>query len=495
MKKINIFYALVAVTFGLLVSCKKNFEEINTDPNRPKEITPGVMLGQLQYKLVNTTMTAAKSFTHELMQVTAPRYSTSGGLHRYVITPASANSTWTSLYAAMTDVEDLYRIANRLNEPNYMAIALIYKSWTYSILTDCFGNVPYTEATRAIEGIVKPKFDAQKDIYVQLLKDLETANTLINTSKALTYGGDLVYNANSLTGTSNPGMLKWKKFANSLRLRLLLRISKRDGEVNVNEQINAILGNPTKYPLFSAASDDAIFRYPGSYPYYNPYYNARLLDWRQGDYYTLFFIDKMNADEDPRRAIWATQVVVGGNSVYQGIRSGYESTLEYPTDKNSSYNDNLKTLPQLGIMMTDAELEFIKAELALKGFVTGNTAKAHYENGITASMVQWGTAVPAGYLQKSGIAYNASGSMDAQLQQIMLQKYYAFFFNDYQSWFEKRRTGYPVLPRGSGIPAENQFPSRCLYPTYLQSINAENLQQAVQAIGGDVSTVKSWWEK
>ncbi|MFX4466466.1 SusD/RagB family nutrient-binding outer membrane lipoprotein, partial [Acinetobacter baumannii] len=84
------------------------------------------------------------------------------------------------------------------------------------------------------------------------------------------------------------------------------------------------------------------------------------------------------------------------------------------------------------------------------------TPKIHYENAITASMAQWGAIMPANYLNQPGVAYNAAGTVDAQLEQIIVQKYYAYFFVDYQAWFEKRRTGYPVLPRGSGIPVENQ---------------------------------------
>ncbi len=84
---------------------------------------------------------------------------------------------------------------------------------------------------------------------------------------------------------------------------------------------------------------------------------------------------------------------------------------------------------------------------------------------------------------------------EEQLERIHLQKYYAYFFVDYQSWFEKRRTGYPVLPRGNGIPAENKFPSRVPYPTYLQSLNPENLAAAQTAMGGDNSDVKVWWDK
>lgn len=489
----KIYLPLILLT-GLLLSCTEGFDELNTDPNRPKEITPGVMLGQVQYRIVNSSINAARSFTHELMQVDAPRASAGGGgLHRYIVNPGAG--VWSGFYNNLNDIEDIYAIADRLNENNYKAIALVYKSWAYSILTDLYGDVPYSQANRASEGILKPGFDKQKDIYVQILKDLETANSLFDETKALTYAGDMLYNANALSGGKNAGILKWKKFTNSLRLRLLLRISKRNGEVNVNQQIAAILADPTANPVFTSNADEAIFRYPGTFPYYNPFFNARQVDWRDGNYFTKFFLNKLNQDNDPRRVVWSTPVTASGASVYQGIDSGYPTTVEYAVGRNSSYTDALKTLPQLGVMMPYAEVEFIKAELALKGFSTGKTAKAHYDAGITASMVQWGAAMPAGYLQQDGIVYNATATTEKQLEQIMVQKYYAYFFIDYQAWFEKRRTGYPVLPRGAGIPVENAFPSRVPYPTYLQSLNPEALAAAVASMGGDDSDIKVWWEK
>ncbi len=479
---------------ALLAACTEDFEEINTDPNRPKEITPGVMLGQLQYRMVNSSVSAGRNFTHELMQVDAPRASASGqGLHRYVVNPGAG--VWTDFYLYLNDVEDIYATADRLQENNYKAIALVYKSWAYSILTDLYGDVPYREATKAAAGNFTPAFDAQKDIYVQLLQNLETANGLFDATQALTYGGDFVYNANALSGGKNVGVERWKKFCNSLRLRLLLRISKRDGEVNVGEQLNAILTDPVNNPVFTSTTDDAIFRYPGTFPYFNPYFNARQVDWRDGNYFTKFFLDKLNADNDPRRAVWSTQVTVNGTPVYQGIESGYPTTQEYAVGRNSSYTDALKTLPQLGVMLPYAEVEFIKAELALKGFPTGQTPRAHYEAGITASMAQWGATLPPGFLQQPGVRYEETATAEKQLEQIMLQKYYAYFFVDYQSWFEKRRTGYPVLPRGAGIPAENQFPRRVPYPTYLQSQNPEGLAAAVAAMGGDNSDIRVWWDK
>ncbi len=486
-------YLLIILLSCLQFSCTKNFEQLNTDPNRPKEVNPGVVLGQMQYRIVSSSISAARSFTHELMQVNAPRSSTRDGIHRYVITPGTG--VWTSFYTYLADIDVIMASADRLNEKNYKAIGLVYKCWAYSILTDAYGDIPYSEAIKAADGNFQPKFDAQKDIYTQILKDLATANDLFDDTKALTYGGDYVYPSNTLTAGKNLGIQRWKKFCNTLRLRLLLRLSKHASELNVNDQINAILADPVKYPVFASNADEGIFKFPNVYPFFNPYFTARQLDWRDGVYFTRFFIDNLNAWNDPRRAVWALTVPVNGQNIYQGIESGYPTTTEYVVGKNSSYNDALKTSATLGVMMTYAEEEFIKAELVLKGFNTGKTAKAHYENGITASMTQWGGNLPSNYLQQTGVAYNQAATPDAQLQQIMLQKYFAYFFVDYQAWFEKRRTGYPVLPRGSGIPAGNQFPYRIPYPTYLQSLNAANLAAATAAMGGDNSNTKVWWDK
>lgn len=493
MKKHFVYLSLILLAL-LTGSCTKNFEELNTDPNRPKDVNPGVMLGQLQYRIINSSIGAARNFTHELMQVDAPRSSSKDGVHRYVINPGAG--VWSGFYANLTDIEDIIKISTNSGEKNYRAIGLIYKSWAYSILTDLYGDVPYSEATQANNGNFLPKFDAQKDIYKQILTDLATANDLFDENKALTYGGDFVYPSNSLTAGKNLGIQRWKKLCNTLRLRLLLRLSRKNAELNVNNQITAILADPVKFPVFTSTADDGIFRYPNVFPFFNPYFTARQLDWRDGTYFTKFFLDRMNADNDPRRSVWCTTVMVNGQSVYQGIESGYPTTTEYVVGKNSSYSDALKTASNIGIMITYAELEFIKAELSLNGFNTGKTPKQHYEAGITASMTQWGAVMPANYLTQAGVAYNATSSADAQLQQIILQKYYAYFFVDYQAWFEKRRTGYPVLPRGAGIPTENQFPWRIPYPTYLQSLNPEKYAAAVTAIGGkDDSNTKVWWDK
>lgn len=155
------------VLLSCITSCTKNFEDINIGPNRPEKVNPGVILGQMQYRIINSSVSAARGFTHELMQVDAPRSSISGlGLHRYTVNPGAG--VWSSFYQNLTDAEDIYTIADRLKENNYRAIALVYKCWAYSILTDLYGDVPYSQAIKATEGNFKPSFDKQRDIYTQI---------------------------------------------------------------------------------------------------------------------------------------------------------------------------------------------------------------------------------------------------------------------------------------------------------------------------------------
>src|ERR1700754_4326668 len=136
----------------LLLSCTKNFTSINTDPTRPSTVTPGVILPQLEYRMVSTSINVARNFTHELMQVRAPRISSDGlGVHRYYVNAGSGSGFWNSIYGHMTDIYDIYNICDKLGEPNYKAIALVYKCWGYSMLTDVYGNIPYSKAIDATD--------------------------------------------------------------------------------------------------------------------------------------------------------------------------------------------------------------------------------------------------------------------------------------------------------------------------------------------------------
>ncbi|MDP1842568.1 MAG: SusD/RagB family nutrient-binding outer membrane lipoprotein, partial [Sediminibacterium sp.] len=215
MKKYFIIPTLLTI---LLASCTKNFEAINTDPNRVNKISPGTLLNPILYEVSSFNMRKADDFTFNLMQDALPFPSVSGGVHRYDITETAGNSTWTTYYRWLTNVKEMYTASIEQKDPNYQAIAMTLNAMIYANLTDCFGDIPMEEAGRGDEGIFRPKFTTQKIVYEKIIADLDSANNLYNTSRTMIYGTELLYSNN----VSN-----WKRFTNSLQMRILLRLTKR----------------------------------------------------------------------------------------------------------------------------------------------------------------------------------------------------------------------------------------------------------------------------
>ncbi|MNL19259.1 Starch-binding associating with outer membrane [compost metagenome] len=144
--------------------------------------------------------------------------------------------------------------------------------------------------------------------------------------------------------------------------------------------------------------------------------------------------------------------------------------------------------------MNYAELQFILAEASVRGLVSG-AAQTYYENGVKAAITMWGYTVPADYLTATTAKWDPTNNAYQMTEKIMLQKYYALFFTDFQQWFEYRRTGFPILPKGEGLQNGGQMPSRLKYPVNLQSLNSANYKEAVANMGGDDLNVKVWWNK
>lgn len=484
MKQITKLTAVAFLATSLLSACTKNFEEINTDPNRIDAISPGTLINPIIYNVAGYNMQRADDITFNLMQVALPFPSASGGLHRYDIAENAGNGTWNTYYQWLNNIKEMYNTSVKANDPNYQAIALTLQAWIYSNLTDCFGDVPMKEAVQGDGGILHPKFDTQEEIYTTQIKNLDSANNLYLTSKSMIYGTEILY-ANNVS--------KWKKFTNSLRMRLLLRLSKKTN-VNAYAQLKTMIDNPAKYPVFASNDDAAILKLTGITPLTSPW--GRPIDFTTFRAVGKFFLDSLNAFNDPRRAKFATQArnAAGtANIGYVGIPSGYtgsESQFNYiPSNVNVSLvtASSSSVTPMSCVIMPYAEVEFIKAEVQ---FINNNgtAAKAAYEAGVKAAVEQWGAVIPTDYFTATATAYNGT------LHRIMLQKYYALYFVDYQAWFEYRRTGMPVLPVNTGM-AGKQMPTRFKYPIAVRTNNPTNYQMAVQSMGGDLNTTKVWWEK
>ncbi|MNS61226.1 Starch-binding associating with outer membrane [compost metagenome] len=475
--------ALVLALSAISVSCTKDFEDLNKDPNRIDKISPGTLLNPIIYNVASFNTLRSDAFTFDIMQVALPYPSASGGVHRYDVSESAGNSTWKTYYQWLINTKEMRAAAEASQDANYQAISMTLNSWIYSLLTDSFGDVPMDEAVRGDEKIFQPKFNTQKEIYTKILADLEIANTLFDPSKKMIYGTDILY-ANDVA--------KWKKFCNSLRLRLLLRVASQT-EMDSYTKMATMIADPVKYPVFTKNDEAAILKITGVTPNVSPW--GRAIDFTTFRSAGQFFIDNLNNFNDPRLAKFNTQAksLDGKTTIgYKGIQSGYaggESQFQF---QPSNLNIALVTAPMVSVIMSYAEVEFIKAELALKGKIAED-AKVHYEAGVKAAIEQWGATIPADYFTNATTSVYTA--YDGTMDRIMLQKYYALYFNDYQQWFEFRRTGLPKLPVADGMVNDKKMPVRFKYPTTVQTSNYENYKKAVESMGGDDVNTKVWWEK
>ncbi|HEY0677928.1 MAG TPA: SusD/RagB family nutrient-binding outer membrane lipoprotein [Chitinophagaceae bacterium] len=488
MKQIKQYIIMGAVLIGSLCSCTKDFEKVNTNPNSLPETRPELLLESAIYAVRNANQTREHRLVHEMMQVHVA-ITNSDEIHRYIIRPSESDYMWNNWYLQRTNFIDAYDGASKLRLlPNqaynnsYMAIARIMQVWVASLITDTYGNVPFTEANRGrTDNIYQPKFDEQKVIYDSLFAQLEEANTLLARNDTIPialkprdplFGGDIA---------------KWRRFGNSLYLRLLMRASDRP-ESNAVQKIKEIVQtSPATYPIMTSNAESAILRFTTVTPYVSAFNTYRDYDFSGENGLTEFFINTLNAWGDPRLPRWA--VTAGG--IYAGIPSGYAPGAQQ--DRQSYYQNSLKNEPLTGNILNYAELQFILAEAVVKGYITGS-AKTYYENGVTNAITHWGVTVPAGYLIKPGIAWDDTETVAQKMEKIITQKYFTLIFTDFQNWFEYRRTGFPNLPIGPGVQNNGKMPTRLVYPVSVQSLNKTNYDAAVSSMGADDMLTRVWWD-
>jgi hypothetical protein len=502
MKKIIYKISSVAVMFSiLLASCTKDFQEINTDPNNTSNVLPQQLLAPALVNTLTYNMLRNRNFNNELMQVTVNMTDAEGSVFRYDYRNNWADYLYNGWYTQLTNFKDIYKLAGEQITFNksYMGISLICQSWIYSMLTDTYGDIPYSQSNLARDSaIYEPAFDRQKDIYLDIFKKLDSANSLLSAGTAIVSSSDPVYGGN---------ISRWRKFGNSLYLRLLLRIS---GKAEVATQcINKIKEmvetNPSSYPIMSSNDESAILKWTGVAPYSSPLLSVREQDFR-APAIASFFIDNLVNWNDPRIDIslgsnginrWAIAPYQGA---YLGVPSGYSPGSD-PIKKSYFYSttstSTLMTEPLAGMIMNYAEVKFILAEVAAKGWISGS-AETYYNDGVLNSIKLWlpSWSVPViTYLTAADMLWNNNATLDEKMEKIHLQKYYALFLTDMQQWFEYRRTGHPTLPLGAGLRNNGIMPARMTYPVYVQSANPTNYAEAVAAQGPDEISTQVWWQK
>lgn len=474
----------------VLLSCTGDFEEINTNPNNPITTQPNLILPGVQRDMMNSLVAETWSIGNTVVQHTAKNQFVNEDRYLW----GERNTIWNAVYDNMRDVSNIIRLADENNLSNYKGVALIMKSWMFSLATDAYGDIPYSEAHNGKQGVFFPVYDTQESIYDGILSDLAQANQLL--TGAFNISGDLIYGGN---------VGNWRKAANSLRIRYLMRISDRR---DVSQELNSIINDPDQFPVFTSNDDHAVYTYQSAAPNQFPLFTYRIGSFNEFRA-SKTLTDRLIATDDPRLYIFvrptpATEATpTTADDQYVGIPNGmadvealtYNGGPEFQSRIGPLYFEQANTERGLqvakGIMMTYAELQFLLAEAAQKGLIGGD-AEAYYLNGINASFDFYGITPDAGYFAQAEVAY--TGSDDELLEKIGIQKWISLFFQGLEAWFDWRRTGYPALTPAVDNQNNDRIPSRFIYPIIEQSLNGNNRAAAVARQGEDDLNSRVWWD-
>jgi hypothetical protein len=488
MKSIKYKAALVAL---LLTACTGDFDEVNTNPNSPLSTTPNLLLSGLQRDVINGVLNEAWGIGNIVIQHTAKNQFVNEDRYLW----GEKNSIWSTVYDNLRDVNNILIQAEVSNQPNYKGVALIMKSWMFSLATDSYGDVPYSEALLGKDGIFFPKYDSQEDIYNGILADLSAANELLD--GAINVSGDLIYGGD---------VKKWRKLANSLRIRYLMRISDR---VDVSAQLQAILSDPVANPVFESNADHAVYTFRSASPDQFPLFTSRIGSFNEFRA-SKTMTDYLELTNDPRLMVFfrptpATEETTDtADDVYDGIPNGMDDVSALTYNGGPQFQARIGPLfyeqansaqgiqVAKGVIMTYAELQFILSEAKEKGLIADGDAADYYLNGIHASFDFYGTTPPEGYFDQEEIVY--TGTLEEKLERIGTQKWVAFYFQGLEAWFDWRRTGYPVLQPAVDNQNDDKIPVRFIYPFIEQSLNAGNREEAVGRQGADNINTRVWWD-
>jgi hypothetical protein len=486
--------AVIAATMiaALAMACdNSHITDINVNPNSPTKVTPQYLFPNAITDVVSRARGGSLDLTLTSLwsqQIAMDRFTDED---RYSIRPDNVNGYWSGFYAGgLQDLATILTQNTAEDTPNLVAPALVLKSWTFGIMTDLWGDIPYSKSNSGDVGN-PPVYDAQKDIYTGLFADLKQANDIAVTTAA-TYGtADLIYNGD---------MTKWKKLANSLRLRYALRLSKVDPATAQAQAVAAIAAG-----VMTSNADNALLKYPGDGTNNSPYYSAFTSREDQHVSQTLvntlksLYISISAAGDttfDPRLPIYADPIVSSpAKAKYVGAPNGLpeDDATAVGLNNTSRVGTSLRQKNSPSLLMMYAEVLFGQAEAAQRGWVPGNAASL-YNAAITASMQYYGIpdAVITSYLATPRVAYAPATG----LQQIDLQRWIALYNEGTEAYSEWRRTGVPDLKPGSGAITSPQIVARRLtYPVSEQSFNNANLQAAMSAQGGAGLTGRVWWDK
>lgn len=472
-KLIYLFIASLALT---AISCDKDFETVNTSENDSPVTNPNLLLASSILATQNIIYNAQMGGDMGLcwsQQWSKVQYNDE---EKYIPRRANMNAMWRVLYAdVIAEASSAYDLAGAEGNTNLQAAALVVKANAFQILTDVYGPVPFTEA--GIAGNVKPVHDSQEVVYDGILALLDEAEALLATGSGnITPSADLLYGGD---------VTKWRKLANSLKLKALMRISKVR---NVSAEVQALVNSGR---LMTSNNDSAQLAYTGAQPDANPIYETIVYGNRLEYKVSSVLIAQLNLLNDPRLAVFAKKNNAGA---YVGNVPGVENPSSYAafSSPGAKYLD--PTLP--GVVLSYAQVQLFLAEAANEAIISGGfvAAKEYMNAGIAANLQYNGVSAAdsALYIGQPTLDFSTTaGGRD----KIGTQMWLTLYGQGIEAWTEWRRTGYPALsPVTNADPSVGVIPRRFYFSTDTQNYNQANYTAASATLSnGDTMVSKLWW--
>lgn len=479
---------IICVVIGAFSSCKKQLLDINTDPNNPTtaSASPDLVLSNALNTtagIYNSPTSGSNNFVWAGLWLGHISYSGNYAIATenisYNLTNSFAAGTWDNLYDNNEDYDFVEKKGVETGNNFYRAIGMFMKAYNFQTLVDLYNNVPYTEALKGT-AISTPKYDNGKDIYTDIGKKMDTAIALFKTSGNTAIKGDIMFDGDAD---------KWTKFANTVKLRFLLRQSEANSAA-AKSQAAALSGG--------FLGEDALVNpgYLNSSGKMNPFWGSNInvsgtytQTLYRGGAYAIGFYKNNN---DPRLSEFYSP---NGSGQYVG---NYFGDQGIPNSGTSGIGPGvLKSYDQGSVIMLAAESYFLQAEAVLRGWINvGKTAQELYEMGVTASFAYLGlsAADAQAYYSQSGnnqTTWSAASGFQEQLALIIRQKWAAeAWINELEPYNDYRRLHLPAdVPLSTSPFSTGIFPARLMYPQREISVNGKN----VTAQGTITPGTKVWW--
>ncbi|MBF4517869.1 SusD/RagB family nutrient-binding outer membrane lipoprotein [Flavobacterium sp. ANB] len=496
-------FCIAIVSAMTLASCDKGFEEMNTNPNALTDPAVKSMFTLAEIYVDGQDFSNTRGNNIYAAQIVQQFSSPGGAGSKYTYSSEYSGALFGETYGkGLNQIFQLMSVLPNTDENSNAIQALrIMKVLMFQKLTDTYGEVPYFEAGKGYNGnIFAPKYDTQEAIYNDLLKELDEAGTALDANKGFVGAADLYYQSD---------VARWKKLANSLMLRVAMRLSKVN-PAKAKEYVEKAVSKG----VFASNTDSLVLQHDSgpagvkTNPITSSWVRNDLNGGESNIKFSKTFIDLLKNTNDPRLRIYAKLEATGDNNPanQQGLAN---DAKDFPGGDKKVFSDpNTSTVLRLDaptLIMSYAEVQYLLAEASVRGWNVGGSAQGYYENGVKAAMevlTIFGDKVPAvtGTEYTTYITtypFKTAGTEAQKIEQIITQKWILLLFNGFEAFSEYRRTGYPVLVPVNDPTGETNgtIPRRLIYDQSELLTNADNYQQAISRQGLDRMTTRIWWDK